>query len=123
MSATDTVRLVRYQGARLADAGQVAGVKECGFDGLITTGKFCCTRWGRLRLDWSRRPVWVRPSAGQAVVVAGAQDGADLDCPPPDQPPPRRRPPLGPGLPAAGALGDGAARRRPGGGADATGGA
>src|SRR6266511_1167331 len=58
-------------------------------DGLITTGKFCCTRWGRVRLDSSRRPVWVRPAAGQAVVVAGAQDGADLDCPPPDQPPPR----------------------------------
>src|SRR6266511_2969560 len=82
--------------AGLADPGVLAGLAEADLDGLITTGKFCCTRWGRLRLDWSRRPMWVRPSAGQAVVVAGAQDGADLDCPPPDQPPPRRRPPLGP---------------------------
>ena len=43
----------------VAGAQEVLAVLDRLFDGLITTGKFCCTRWGRLQLNWSRRPVWV----------------------------------------------------------------
>jgi hypothetical protein len=30
-------------------------------DGLIASDKFCWTRHGRLRLDWWRRPLRLRP--------------------------------------------------------------
>src|SRR6266511_1608957 len=102
MSATETVCLWRYQGARARWAARsAAGWPWWAYQ---TIARLMQTS-----------PNGTRRSTERVVRVR--------DWPPPDQPPPRRRPPLGPGLPAAGALGDGAARRRPGGGADATGGA
>jgi hypothetical protein len=95
-----------------------------GLDGLITNGKFCCTRQVRLRLTWWRRPLRLQRSALQTDTArAGESHDPDLDCPPPGQPPPRWRAPLGPGLPAAGALGSRATRRDSPGGADGAGGA
>ena len=29
-------------------------------NGMITNDKFCCTRWGKLKLSWWRRPVRLR---------------------------------------------------------------
>jgi len=93
-------------------------------DGLITNGKFCCTRRVRLRLTWWHRPLRLRRSGLETdAVPVGAPHDPDLDCLPPDQPPPRRGPPLGSGLPAAGALDGRTMRRHRAGGADGTGGA
>jgi hypothetical protein len=97
---------------------------EAGLDGLITNGKFCCTRRVRLRLTWWHRPLRLRGSGLETdAVLVGAPHDPDLDCLPPAQPPPRRRPPLGSGLPAAGALDGRTMRRHRIGGADGTGGA
>src|SRR6266511_983544 len=93
-------------------------------DGLITNGKFCCTRRVRLGLTWWHRPLRLRRSGLQTdAVLVGEPDEPDLDRLPPVQPPPRRRPSLGSGLPAAGALDSRARRRHPAGGAEGTGGA
>jgi hypothetical protein len=93
-------------------------------DGLITNGKFCCTRRVRLGLSWWHRPLRLRRSGLQTdAVLVGEPDEPDLDRLPPVQPPPRRRPSLGSGLPVAGALGSRARRRHPAGGAEGTGGA
>jgi hypothetical protein len=93
-------------------------------DGLITNGRFCCTRRVRLHLTWWHRPLRLRRSGLEtAVVPVGAPHDPDLDCLPPDQPPPRRGPPLGSGLPAAGALDGGTMRHHRAGGADHPGGA
>src|SRR6266536_904292 len=95
-----------------------------GLDGLITNGKFCCTRRVRLRLTWWRRPLRLQRSALQTDPArAGEPHDPDLDCPPTGQSPPRWRAPLGPGLPAAGALGGRATPRDSPGGADYAGGA
>ena len=97
---------------------------EALFDGLITNGKFCCTRRLRLGLTWWHRPLRLRRSGLQTdAVLVGEPDEPDLDRLPPVQPPPRRRPSLGSGLPAAGALDSRARRRHPAGGAEGTGGA
>src|SRR4029450_4780089 len=86
-------------------AQPLAGLETL-LDGLITNGKFCCTRRVRLRLTWWHRPLRLRRSGLEtAVVPVGAPHDPDLDCLPPDQPPPRRRPSLGAGAPAAGGLG------------------
>jgi hypothetical protein len=93
-------------------------------DGLITNGKFCCTRRVRLGLTWWHRPLRLRRSGLQTdAVLVGEPYEPDLDRLPPVQPPPRRRPSLGSGLPAAGALDSRARRRHPAGGAEGTGGA
>jgi hypothetical protein len=100
------------------------GALEALLDGLITNGKFCCTRRVRLHLTWWHRPLRLRRSGLEtAVVPVGAPHDPDLDCLPPDQPPPRRGPPLGSGLPAAGALDGGTMRHHRAGGADHPGGA
>ena len=92
------------------------------FDGLITNGKFCCTRRVRLSLTWWHRPLRLRRSALQAdAALPGASHDPDLDRLPPAQLPSRRRPPVGSGLPTAGALGR--ARRPALAGADRRGGA
>jgi hypothetical protein len=102
----------------------VLGLLEAVLDGLITNGKFCCTRRVRLRLTWWHRPLRLRRSGLETdAVPVGAPHDPDLDCLPPDQPPPRRGPPLGSGLPAAGALDGRTMRRHRAGGADGTGGA
>src|SRR5215208_436044 len=100
------------------------GALEAALDGLITNGKFCCTRRVRLGLSWWHRPLRLRRSGLQTdAVLVGEPDEPDLDRLPPVQPPPRRRPSLGSGLPAAGALDSRARRRHPPGGAEGTGGA
>ena len=105
-----------------ADLG--LGLLEGLLDGLITNGRFCCTRRVRLGLSWWHRPLRLRRSGLQTdAVLVGEPDELDLDRLPPVQPPPRRRPSLGSGLPAAGALDSRARRRHPAGGAEGTGGA
>src|SRR5215211_6664000 len=82
------------------------GALEALLDGLITNGKFCCTRRMRLSLTWWHRPLRLRRSGLQTdAALAGEPHDPDLDRLPPAQPASRRRAPLGPGLPAAGALG------------------
>ena len=108
----------------LVQAAQALAGLEALFDGLITNGKFCCTRRVRLGLTWWHRPLRLRRSGLQTdAVLVGEPDEPDLDRLPPVQPPPRRRPSLGSGLPAAGALDSRARRRHPAGGAEGTGGA
>jgi hypothetical protein len=108
--------------AGLADAGVLAGVAEADLDGLITNGKFCCTRRVRLSLTWWHRPLRLRRSALHTdAALVGASHDPDLDRLPPAQPASRWRAPLGSGLPAAGALGR--ARRAALAGADRPGGA
>ncbi len=108
----------------VVQADLVLGLLEGLFDGLITNGKFCCTRRVRLGLSWWHRPLRLRRSGLQTdAVLVGEPDEPDLDRLPPVQPPPRRRPSLGSGLPAAGALDSRARRRHPAGGAEGTGGA
>src|SRR6266545_35160 len=93
-------------------------------DGLITNGKFCCTRRVRLRLTWWHRPLRLRRSGLEIdAVLVGACDDPDLDRLPPAQPPPRWRLLLGSGLSVAGALDGRTMRRHPAGGTDGTGGA
>jgi hypothetical protein len=91
-------------------------------DGLITNGKFCCVRHVRMDLTWWHQPLRLRRSALHTdAALPGASHDPDLDRLPPAQPASRRRPPLGSGLPAAGALGR---TRRPAlAGADRRGGA
>jgi hypothetical protein len=58
-------------------------------DGLITNGKFCCVRWLRLSLTWSRRPLRLRASVLQTdVALSGEPDDPDPDVDhlPPAQP-------------------------------------
>jgi len=116
-------------GASAADlmlvwADQALAGLEALLDGLIANGKFCCTRRVWLRLTWWHRPLRLRGSELETdAVPVGAPHDPDLDCLPPAQPPPRRRPPLGSGLPAAGALDGRRMRRHRIGGADGTGGA
>jgi hypothetical protein len=82
------------------------GALEALLDGLITNGKFCCVRRMRLSLTWWHRPLRLRRSGLQTdAALAGEPHDPDLDRLPPAQPASRRRAPLGPGLPAAGALG------------------
>jgi len=91
-------------------------------DGLITNGKFCCIRHVRMDLTWWRQPLRLRRSALQAdAALPGASHDPELERLPPTQPASRRRPPVGSGLPAAGALGR--TRRPAPGGADRRGGA
>jgi hypothetical protein len=108
----------------LIQASKALAGRDGLLDGLITNGKFCCTRRVRLRLTWWHRPLRLRRSGLETdAVPVGAPHDPDLDCLPPDQPPPRRGPPLGSGLPAAGALDGRTMRRHRAGGADGTGGA
>jgi hypothetical protein len=94
---------------------------EALLDGLITNGKFCCVRRGRLALTWWHRPLRLRGSALQSdVALVGEPDDPDMDRIAPAQPASRRRAPVGSGLPAAGALGQ--AGRYAGPGADRRGG-
>src|SRR5215216_3687119 len=108
-------------------SGQPAGVEGLGalravVDGLITNGKFCCIRRVRLGLTWWHRPLRLRRSGLETdAALVGAPHDPVLDRLPPVQPPSRQRPPLGSGLPAAGAL-DRATRPAPA-GADRPGGA
>jgi hypothetical protein len=91
-------------------------------DGLITNGEFCCVRHVRMDLTWWHQPLRLRRSALQAdAALPGASHDPDLDRLPPAQLPSRRRPPVGSGLPTAGALGR--ARRPALAGADRRGGA
>jgi hypothetical protein len=106
----------------LVQADQALGGLEALLDGLITNGKFCCTRRLRLGLTWWHQPLRLRRSGLRTdAVLVGAPHDPDLDRLPPVQPPPRQRPPLGSGLPVVGAL-DRARRPAPA-GADRSGGA
>jgi hypothetical protein len=44
-----------------ADEAADLAVGDAALDGLIASDKFCWTRHGRLRLDWWRRPLRLRP--------------------------------------------------------------
>jgi DNA invertase Pin-like site-specific DNA recombinase len=56
-------------------------------DGLITNGKFCCTRRVRLGLTWWHRPLRLRRSGLQTdAVLVGEPYAPDLDRLPPVQP-------------------------------------
>jgi hypothetical protein len=51
-------------GAAQAGPGQAKGLleePEGVLDGLITSDKFCWTRYGQLHLAWWRRPLRLRP--------------------------------------------------------------
>src|SRR5919201_881136 len=57
------------------------------FDGLITNGKFCCTRRVRLDLTWWHRPLRLRRSALHTdAALVGEPHDPDLDRLPPAQP-------------------------------------
>jgi hypothetical protein len=106
----------------VVQADLTLGLLKALLDGLITNGKFCCTRQVRMDLTWWHRPLRLRGLALQAdAALQGASHGPDLDRLPPAQPASRRRPPVGSGLSAAGALGR--TRRPVPAGADRRGGA
>jgi hypothetical protein len=39
-------------GLTIAQAGKLFGIAKEKLNGMITTDKFCCTRWEQLHLSW-----------------------------------------------------------------------
>ena len=61
----------------VVQADLALGLLEALLDGLITNGKFCCTRRGRLGLTWWHRPLRLRRSGLQTdAVLVGEPDDA-----------------------------------------------
>ena len=81
-------------------------------DGLITNDKFCFTRWGTLRLSWSRRPLRLRSAEPRQCDTLlegnthpGGTDEAGVDNSQADSGADRRSASLGPGLPVSSGMG------------------
>ena len=55
-----TLHSLRHPTLAGAQPGQLLGVAEASLNGVITSDKFCWSRYGQLRLAWSRRPMRLR---------------------------------------------------------------